>query len=91
MAQGYKTGGRTKGKPNAITQERREFLLSFLNEDKEQSQQDWQKLTPVERWQIRLKIEEFVSPKLQKTEVKTDLQNVPLPKIKLPDGTEIDI
>ena len=68
-----KTGGRSKGTPNAVTHDLREAVRELVEGNVERIRQDLEALEPKERVSAWLKLTEFVLPKLQRTETKTTL------------------
>ncbi len=67
-----KTGnpnGRTKGTPNRITIEFREFIKELLNENLEQIRDDYKSLEPKDRLLITEKLLSYVLPKLTSTSI----------------------
>jgi len=68
MAKGFKTGGRKKGVVNAVTKEHKErveFVLGLLEETLEA---DIEAIGEVERVKLWNSLQEFVRPKLARTE-----------------------
>jgi len=65
MARGYKTGGRERGTPNKTTQELREMIENFINENFDVIKQDFTKLDPKDRMKIYVDILQFILPKVQ--------------------------
>ncbi len=73
MAKGVKTGGRTKGVINKITKsqkERIEKVLSILDKSLEK---DLKLVGPIERVKLWSTLQEFVRPKLARTELTGEL------------------
>lgn len=69
MAKGKKTGGRKKGSINKVTAECRqriEFVLGLLDENIEK---DIKAIGEVERVKLWASLQEFVRPKLARTEL----------------------
>ncbi|MDT8413554.1 MAG: hypothetical protein RQ875_13900 [Vicingaceae bacterium] len=68
MAQGIKTGGRTKGTPNKITTEIRERYSQLVNDNLEQLQTDLDSLEPKDRIRCIIELSKFVLPTLKAIE-----------------------
>lgn len=69
MPKGYKAGGRSKGTPNKRTQEaieRVEWVLSLLEPTLEK---DIKQLSPSERTRLWETLQEYVRPKLARTDM----------------------
>lgn len=60
-----KTGGRTAGTPNKTTAAIKEWIVSLIDANKEQIENDLTTLEPKERLQIFLKLMDYVVPKAQ--------------------------
>jgi len=48
----------------------RDWIATFIEDDRQQAVEDWQTLTPFERWRLRTKLHEYITPKLNRTEHK---------------------
>lgn len=57
--------GRPKGTPNKITTTVRYWLLGVINDNREQLQDDLQKLEPKERVEVILKLLPYILPKVE--------------------------
>lgn len=64
--------GRPKGSKNKATGELREFVNDFINNNRENLQNDFEALEPKERIDTLIKLMEYSLPKLNRTEVSTD-------------------
>jgi hypothetical protein len=86
MAKGIKTGGRTAGTPNKVTNELRLKFTLLLEDNIDKLQSDIDLLEPKERLKTLIEISKFVIPTLKATDLKInsvlDTLNVPnLPNI----------
>lgn len=72
-----KTGGRSKGTPNAVTRDLREAVRELVEGNVERIRQDLEALEPKERVSAWLKLTEFVLPKLQRTETSATITAAP--------------
>lgn len=68
--------GRPKGKPNKITADLRTRINDFLNENWDTLQKDFEKLEPKDRLQFYEKLLQYGLPKLQSTEITTELERL---------------
>ncbi len=66
--------GRKAGTPNKATKAAKDWLLGFLDTDTPLAEKDWQKLSERDRWQIRAKMYDYVTPKMRQTDLKIDLE-----------------
>jgi len=73
FAQGNKGGGRLKGSENRATGEMRDFISTFIDENKDKIQADFDKLEPKERIDSMIKLLDFITPKLQRTQLEGDI------------------
>ncbi|MFI3265424.1 MAG: hypothetical protein SNG38_09010 [Rikenellaceae bacterium] len=64
-----KTGGRQKGTPNRATSTTREWISQLLDSNREQIEQDLQKLEPKDRLQVLEKFMQYAVPKIQRMEL----------------------
>lgn len=74
MNKGIKKGGRTMGTPNKRTSEqlkRIEFVLSLLDKKIES---DIKEISPSERVKLWASLQEYIRPKLTKTELKAEVE-----------------
>lgn len=69
---------RPKGAPNKVTRDLREFVQSFLDENTDRIQEDFDSLEPVERLRFIEKLMQYVLPK--KTE-KSLPPEMPVPNL----------
>jgi hypothetical protein len=80
MAQGRKTGGRTKGTPNKATAEMRDLLINTFEQYAEgQLALDLKATDPETRLRFMVEVAKLVTPK--PAEVTTDAQAFPVPQI----------
>jgi hypothetical protein len=75
MANGIKTGGRTKGTPNRTTNEIRERFQKLVDDNLTQLENDIKDLEPKERIKTILELSKFVLPTLKATELTTSTEN----------------
>jgi uncharacterized protein YjcR len=75
MANGIKTGGRTKGTPNRTTNEIRERFQKLVDDNLTQLENDIKDLEPKERIRTILELSKFVLPTLKATELTTSTEN----------------
>jgi hypothetical protein len=64
---GKKTGGRTKGTPNRTTNELRDLIKDFVNQNISTLQSSFNELTPKDKLQFFEKMLSYAIPKLQNT------------------------
>jgi hypothetical protein len=77
MAQFQKgEGGRPKGSPNRITAELRDWISSFIHDNKEQIQKDFDSLEPKEKIMMFEKLLKYALPALQATSITTDFERM---------------
>lgn len=69
---GLKTGGRKKGVQNKITSERKERIEWALDLIEKNLENDIKKLTPAQRMQMWEALQEYIRPKLARTEMSLD-------------------
>jgi len=69
---GLKTGGREQGTPNKATQLHREFIQSLLDTQQDKIKIELNSLTGKDYLSVISGLMEFVIPKLQRTELKSD-------------------
>jgi len=67
MAKGIKTGGRSSGTPNKITQEVRELFSELIRGNMSQMQKDLSALEPYQRINALVKLSQFIIPKPTET------------------------
>lgn len=60
---GEKTGGRTKGTPNKVTQEVRELFSQLVRDNLPQLKKDLAALEPYQRVNAMMKLSQFIIPK----------------------------
>lgn len=71
-----KTGGRTPGTPNRVTGDFRQRIQQLLDEQFDQLQADIKALEPKERVNSIIRLLEYTTPKLQRTETTIDLSKL---------------
>ena len=60
---GEKTGGRTKGTPNKVTQEVRDLFAQLVRDNLPQLKKDLAALEPYQRVNAMMKLSQFIIPK----------------------------
>jgi len=70
-------GGRPKGTPNKITTELRQWITSFLEDNREQIQADWMELEPKDRIVLFEKLLKYALPTLQAMQLETEFDRLP--------------
>ena len=68
--------GRPKGIPNKVTTDLREWITNFLEDNREQIQQDWKGLEPKDRIVLFEKLLKYALPTLQATSLTTDFERL---------------
>ncbi len=68
--------GRPSGARNKSGIQARNFIAQFIEDDSPLAVEDWQALTPWERWQVRTRLMDFVLPKLQRVEAKMNIDRL---------------
>ncbi len=68
--------GRPKGVPNKVTTDLRQWITNFLEENREQIQQDWKGLEPKDRIVLFEKLLKYALPTLQATSLTTDFDKL---------------
>lgn len=68
--------GRSKGSKNRITQSLRESIVSFLENNFDNVQTDFEILTPRDRVKFYLDLLQYGLPKLQTVQMETDFDNL---------------
>lgn len=77
MAQFQKgEGGRPKGTPNRITAELRDWISSFIHNNKEKIQEDFDSLPAKDRVVLFEKLLKYALPVLQTTTLQTDFERM---------------
>ena len=68
--------GRPKGVPNKVTGDLRQWITNFIDDNREQIQQDWQALEPKDRIVMFEKLLKYSLPTLQavQMDVKSELE-----------------
>ena len=82
MANGFKSGGRSKGTNNKITSDIREKFNQLLTDNLETISEDLKELSPKDRINILLQLSKFVIPQLKSTELTTSFEHES-PKINI--------
>jgi len=70
-------GGRPKGIPNKATTDLREWINNFIDDNREQIQQDWKELNPRDRIILFEKLLRYALPTLQATSLNVDFEKLP--------------
>lgn len=65
-----------RGVSNRVTKAGKRFLIDFLEGDQDQAEKDWGKLSAYERWQIRPRIYEYVLPKMNRTDLNLNVDQL---------------
>lgn len=68
--------GRRKGSKNKLPKKTKAFIIQFLEGEQAQAENDWIKLSPWERWQLRARLFEFVTPKMSRSEASLDVSKL---------------
>lgn len=68
--------GRPKGTPNKVTGEMRKWLQSFLDNNREQIEEDFRALDPPQRLQMFERLLQYTLPKMQSVRAKIDLNDL---------------
>ena len=68
--------GRPKGIPNKVTTDLRQWITNFLEENREQIQEDWKALEPKDRIVLFEKLLKYALPTLQATSLTTDFERL---------------
>lgn len=68
--------GRPKGSKDKAGAKAKDWLLAFLDNDSELAAADWEKLRPRERWQIRTKLFDYVTPKMKSTDLNVSIDSM---------------
>jgi hypothetical protein len=71
-----KTGGRKAGTPNQVTTDLRQWITSFIEDNKAQIEADWQSLAPKDRIQLFEKLLKYALPTLQAMQLNTDFDTL---------------
>jgi hypothetical protein len=71
-----KTGGRTKGTPNKVTMETREWIKQLIDKNREQIERDLTTLDPKDRILVIEKLMQYAVPKMQSVEARIDFNNL---------------
>ena len=71
-----KTGGRKPGTPNRVTGDLRQRIQQLLDEQFDNLQADFKALDPKERVNAFIRLLEYTTPKLQRTETTFDLSKL---------------
>jgi hypothetical protein len=69
-------GGRPKGKPNKITGTLREWISSFIDNNRPQIQKDWKSLDPKDRLIMFERLLKYTLPTLQATTLTVDFEKL---------------
>lgn len=68
--------GRPKGIPNKVTTDLRQWITSFIEDNLEQIQHDWETLEPRDRIVLFEKLLKYSLPTLQATSLTTDFEKL---------------
>jgi len=68
--------GRRKGSKNKLPRKAKAFLIDFLENEQEKAEKDWLELSPWERWQLRARLFEYVTPKMSRSEASLDVSKL---------------
>jgi prophage DNA circulation protein len=71
MANGIKTGGRTKGTPNRTTAETKELLQKVVTNELDNLTESLESLTPKERLDVVIKLLPYLLPKQQEIAIES--------------------
>lgn len=69
-------GGRPKGAGNKVTNQLRETITAFLDENFEKVKQDFDMLKPTERIRMYIELLQFGVPKLQSVHLETEYDHL---------------
>ena len=69
--------GRPKGIPNKVTTDLRQWITNFLEENREQIQDDWKALEPKDRIMLFEKLLKYALPTLQAMQLETSFERLP--------------
>lgn len=76
MEKRKKTGGRRKGTPNKTTQETRQWLKQFLDDNRTKIEQDFEALEPQQRLQMFERLLQYTLPKMQSVSANVGLNTL---------------
>lgn len=65
-----------KGIPNKATKKTKAFLIDFLQDDQEKAMKDWDELEPKDRWNIRSRLYDYITPKMSRTDMHLDVSKL---------------
>ena len=71
---GNKTGGRTKGTPNKIDSDTKQFLNDIVSNNQDKIEQELDKLDGKAYLDAVFNLIEYIQPKLSRTEVKAEVE-----------------
>ncbi len=69
-------GGRKPGKPNKVTTDLRQWISHFIDDNREQIKQDWEKLEARDRVMMFERILKYALPTLQATTLDIDFEKM---------------
>ena len=69
--------GRPKGIPNKVTTDLRQWITNFLEENREQIQDDWKALEPKNRIMLFEKLLKYALPTLEAMQLETGFERLP--------------
>jgi len=70
------SSGNPAGRPSGSSNKAKEWQDEFFDGDRDQAKEDWKKLSPGQRWQIRAKYWDFQFPKLRSEHVDLSLDSM---------------
>lgn len=68
--------GRVKGTPNKTTTDLRQWINSFIDDNRQQIKEDWLMLEPKDRIQLFEKLLKYTLPTLQAIQIETDFEKL---------------
>ncbi|MDH6356959.1 hypothetical protein [Parabacteroides sp. PF5-9] len=71
-----KTGGRTKGKPNKVTADIKEFFAKVLTKNQKLLEEDFKEMEAADRWRIAEKLAQYVIPKQRAVETTINFEQL---------------
>ncbi|HRN56919.1 MAG TPA: hypothetical protein PLL71_10730 [Agriterribacter sp.] len=69
-------GGRQPGSPNKVTQDLRQWINNFIDDNREQIQKDWKALEPKDRLVMFERLLKYTLPTLQATSLDIDFERL---------------
>ena len=71
-----KTGGRTKGTPNKVTANVKDWLCQLIDKNRLQIERDIKALEPKDRLQVLEKFMQYTTPKMQSIQTTVDFNQL---------------